>query len=58
MLVLAWLTPQVDGSTLQAAVESLRADIHMILEARVPKYEAPSANPIEYTVMEAVFTTS
>ena len=32
--VLAQSTPQVDVSTLQAAVESLRADINMILEAR------------------------
>ena len=36
--VLAQPGPQVDVSTLQAAVESLRADIDMILEARVPKY--------------------
>ena len=34
--VLAWPAHQVDVSTLQAAVESLRADINMILEARLP----------------------
>ena len=33
--VLAGTAPQVDVSTLQAAVKSLRADIDMILEARV-----------------------
>ena len=33
--VLARPAPQMDVSTLQAAVESLRADIDMILEARV-----------------------
>ena len=38
--VLAWTSPQVDVSTLQAAVDSLRADIDMILEARVPESEA------------------
>ena len=55
--VLAPPTPQVDVSTLQAAVESLRADIYMILEARVPKSEAPSAEPNEDTVMAALFAT-
>ena len=44
-------------STLQAAVESLRADIDMILEARVPEYEAPSVEPAEDTVMAALFAT-
>ena len=39
--VLARPAPLVDVSTLQAAVESLRADIDMILEARVPESEAP-----------------
>ena len=45
-------------STLQDAVDSLRADIDMILEARVPEFEAPSAEPAEDTVMEALFATS
>ena len=45
-------------STLQTAVESLRADIDMILEARVPEYEAPSAKPAEDTVMATLFATS
>ena len=38
--VLARPAPQVDVSTLQSAVNSLRADIDMILEARVPEFEA------------------
>ena len=38
--VLARPAPPVDVSTLQAAVDSLRADIDMILEARVPECEA------------------
>ena len=45
--VLARLAPQEDVSTPQAAVESLRADIDMILEARVTESEAPSAEPAE-----------
>ena len=56
--VLARPAPQVDMSTLQAAVESLLADVDMILEARVPKSEAPSAEPAEDRVMAALFTTS
>ena len=42
----------------QAAVDSLRVDIDMILEARVPEFEAPSAEPAEDTVMAALFATS
>ena len=45
--VLARPTHLVDVSTLQAAVESLRVDIAMILEARVPESEAPCAEPAE-----------
>ena len=56
--VLARPSPPVDVSTLQAAVESLRADINMILEARVPKFEAPSVEPVEDIVMAVVFATS
>ena len=56
--VLARPAPQVDVSTLQATVESLRADIDMILETRVPECEAPSAEPAEDTVMMAFFATS
>ena len=58
MLVLARLTPQVDGSTLQAAVESLLADIDMILVHRVPESEAPSVELDEDTVMATLFATS
>ena len=56
--ILARPPPQVVMFTLQAAVESLQADIDMILEARVPKSEAPSAEPAEDRVMAALFTTS
>ena len=47
--VLARPAPPVDVSTLQAAVDSLRADIDTILEARVPDSEAPSVEPAEDT---------
>ena len=40
-------------STLQAAVDSLRADIDTILEARVPE----SVEPAEDTVLAALFPT-
>ena len=56
--VLAWSAPQVDVSTLQAAVDILCPDIDMILEARVPEFEAPSVDPAKDTVMAAVFATS
>ena len=53
--VLERLSSLVDGSTLQAAVVSLLADIQMIQEARVPMYEATSAEPIEDTMLAALF---
>ena len=56
--VLARPAPPVDVSTLQAAVESLPADIDMILEAKVPEFEAPFVEPAEDTVMAALFATS
>ena len=56
--MLARPSPPVDVLTLQAAVESLRADIDMILEVRVPESEAPSAELAEDTVMAALFATS
>ena len=55
--VLARPAPPVDVSTLQAAIEGLRADIDTILEARVPESEAPSVKPAEDTVLEALFST-
>ena len=55
--VLARTAPQVDVSTLHVAIESLRADIDMILEARVPESEAPSVEPSEDIVMAALFAT-
>ena len=45
----------MDVSILQAAVKSLRADIDMILEARVPKPESSSAEPAEDIVMATFF---
>ena len=56
--VLARPAPPVDMSTLQAAVDNLRADIDTILEARVPESEAPSVKPAEDTVLAALFATS
>ena len=56
--VLDRTSPPVDVSTLQDAVESVRADIDIILEALVPESEAPSAEPIEDTVLAALFATS
>ena len=56
--VLSWTTPPVDVSNLQAAVDSLRADIDTILDARVPESEAPSVEPAEDTVLAALFATS
>ena len=44
--------------TLQAAFESLCANIDMILEAMVCESEAPLAEPAEDTVMATLFTTS
>ena len=55
--VLAHSAPPVDVSTLQAAVDSLRADIDTIL-ARVPDSESPSFEPVEDTILAALFTTS
>ena len=52
--VLARPAPPVDVSTLQAAVDSLRADINTILEARVPE----SVEPAEDTVLVALLATS
>ena len=52
--VLARPAPPVDVSTLQAAVDSLRADIDTMLEARVPE----SVEPAEDTVLSALFATS
>ena len=56
--MLARPVPRVDVSTLQAAVDSLRTDIDMILEARVPESKAPSVKPAEDTVIASLFATS
>ena len=58
LLVLARPAPLVDVSTLQAAVDSLRADIDKILKARVPESEAPSVESAEDTVLAALFATT
>ena len=55
--MLARPAPPVDVSTLQAAVDSLHADIDMMLEARVPESEALYAEPAEDTVMAALFAS-
>ena len=52
--VIARPAPPVDVSSLQAAVDSLRAEIHTILEARVPE----PVEPVEDTVLAALFATS
>ena len=44
-------------STLQTVIESLRADLDIILEDRVLESKAPSAEPAEETVMKALFST-
>ena len=56
--MLARPAPQVDVLILQAAVDNLRIDIDMILEARAPESEVPSVEPIEDTVMASLFATS
>ena len=56
--VLAHPAPPMNVSTLQAAVDSLRTDIDMILEARVPESETLSTEPAEETVMAALFSSS
>ena len=56
--MLARSAPPVDVSTLQAAVDSLRADIDTILEARVTESEAPSVEPTKDAVLAALFATS
>ena len=56
--VLARPSPLVDVSTLQVAVDNLRADTDTILEARVPVSEAPSIEPSEDTVLAALISTS
>ena len=47
----------MDLTTLQDAVESLRADLDTILKARVPESEAPFAEPVEDTVLAAPLST-
>ena len=56
--VLVRLPPPVDVSTLQAVVDSLRANINTILEARVPESQAPCVEPAEDIVLAALFATS
>ena len=56
--MLACPAPPVDVSILQVVFDSLRTDIDMILEARVPGSEAHSAEPSEDTLMAALFATS
>ena len=55
--VLARPAPLVDVSTLQAAVENLKADLDTFLKARVPESKAPSAEPTKDTILAALFST-
>ena len=52
--VLARPAPPVEVSDLQVAVDSLRAYIDTILEARVPEF----VKPAEDTVLKALFATT
>ena len=56
--VLARPSPLVDVSTLQVAVDNLRADTDTILEARVPESDDPSVEPAEDTMLASLFATS
>ena len=56
--MLALPAPLVDVSTLQAAIDSLRTVIDMILEARVLESKAPSVELAEDTVMTTILATS
>ena len=56
--VLAGLDLTIDSTNLQAAVASPGADMDVILEARVPQFEALSADPVDYTVMITLFSTT
>ena len=56
--VLARPALPVDVSTLQAAVDSLRADNDTILESRVSESEAHFVEPTEDRVLAALFSTS
>ena len=56
--VLARPAPPVDVSTLKSAVDSLRADIDTILEAKVRESKDNSVEPAEDTVLAAIFATS
>ena len=56
--VLVRPAPTVDVASLPAAMESLRAELDTILEARVPESKSPSAKPTEDTVLAALFSTA
>ena len=56
--VLSRASPTVDVTALQAAVESHRADLDTIIEARVSESEAPSIDHAEDIVLAAFFSTA
>ena len=56
--VLARPSPTLDLTILQVVVKNTRADLDTILEARVLESEAPSADPAEDTVLDALFSTT
>ena len=49
------LTVIIASNLNEQQVESLRADLYMILEARVPESEVPSSKPTDDTVLVALF---
>ena len=55
--MLARPTHPVDVSTVQAVVEILVADIDMIIEDKVPEFEAPSVELAEEKVLASLFAT-
>ena len=56
--ILAMPAPPVDVSTFLAAVESLGADLDMILEARVLEFETPSIEHPKDTISATLFSTT
>ena len=55
---LARPAPTIDLMTLQVVVASVREDIDATLNTRVPEFEAPSTEPVEDTVMVALFSAT
>lgn len=56
--VLALSAPTMDLTSIQGAVDSLKDDLDTILEAQVPEFEAPCAEPAKDTVLATLFSTT